>query len=475
MSAVDTSRAPHGERAACALVDAVVAGDDRLEHHYLEVKSELDLGTKRDQAKLAKFILGAANRMPDKASAAFGGYAVMVIGASQRELAGVPPTEVLVIEKAVRPFLGADGPKWDIAHVPIPDSKREVLLLFVDPPQWGDTPFVCLKDGDGKLRDGAVFVRASGETREAKSDELTQLLRRASAGVSPVVELEVRLIGAVAQVDRSVLDTLLEEFIEEQVAKLHLALTLSKQPSRAASGDLTGYSATAAFAAQSTSALHVAMTNPADRTESEYHVAIELWAQRTREGWPEAVRRFLGGVLPGVQVEVINGERTFFEDAEVKIHVAGDVIGIELVELGEAAVAVDLGLPVPPRSWGSTQTHLGQNIGNWAPSYDLGSIGAAPRRSSWSTSGSVNLDFEIGELRPLRSEISDDLDVVLIAANSDPDQFVGTWQLTARGHHAVYSGELNVGVEDSLDLESALREILELPNANTGLGSHGNR
>ena len=48
MATVDTGRAPIGERAARVLVDAVVAGDDRVEHHYLEVKSDLDLSTKRD-------------------------------------------------------------------------------------------------------------------------------------------------------------------------------------------------------------------------------------------------------------------------------------------------------------------------------------------------------------------------------------------------------------------------------------------
>lgn len=108
---VDTSRAPLGERAANALVDAIAAGDDRLERYYLEVKGTHDLTGARDRGKLAKFILGAANRMPDSAARAFGGYAVMVIGVVDGHVAGVPPVENLDIEKAVMPFIGADGPK----------------------------------------------------------------------------------------------------------------------------------------------------------------------------------------------------------------------------------------------------------------------------------------------------------------------------------------------------------------------------
>ena len=86
MPEIDTRRAPKGELAARALVEQVMASDDRVERHYLEVKSTLDLHTKRDQAKLAKFILGAANRMPDLAAAAFDGHGVIVVGVSKGRL-----------------------------------------------------------------------------------------------------------------------------------------------------------------------------------------------------------------------------------------------------------------------------------------------------------------------------------------------------------------------------------------------------
>ncbi len=43
MPEIDTRRAPKGELAARALVEQVMASDDLVERHHLEVKSTLDL------------------------------------------------------------------------------------------------------------------------------------------------------------------------------------------------------------------------------------------------------------------------------------------------------------------------------------------------------------------------------------------------------------------------------------------------
>lgn len=470
MTGVDTSRPPLGERAAQALVDAVVASDDRVEDHYLEVKSDLDLTTKKDQAKLAKFILGAANRMPDDAAKHFDGYGVMVIGASQGQLVGFPPIEVLDIEKAVAPFIGGEGPNWDIARVPVRGSTNEVLLLIVDPPKWGQEPFLCHKDGgDGskqeQLRDGAIYYRARGETREAKSGELARLLRRASTQEKPDVQLDVRIYGVVSPVDRAALDAVLEEYITAKEDELRLALALAKQ--RPGANDVPVGFAAAKFAFAA-SGVASGFTKPEDRSEDEYHAEIENWAQRTRQAWPKAVDLLLGGLLPEAEIEVTNGGQTFFEDAQVKVHVAGDVRGVQSIELRSNADASDLGLPAPPRPWGPFSVDI-LGAGRWLPSPDALTFASPPPRSSWSNSGSIDLDFDVDELRPLDSKVSDDLDVVLITERSDVPQFDGTWKVTARGHHAVYPGVLTVQTAEPTDVVRALREILDLP---TERGTH---
>jgi hypothetical protein len=61
---IDLSRLPTGELGWSELVDFVRSSDDRIERYFLEVKSEADLNTKADRAKVAKFILGAPTATP---------------------------------------------------------------------------------------------------------------------------------------------------------------------------------------------------------------------------------------------------------------------------------------------------------------------------------------------------------------------------------------------------------------------------
>lgn len=466
MVQIDTDRPPFGERDARALVEAVVASDDRVEHHYLELKSEFDIASKRDQAKLAKFVLGAANRMPDKAATAFGGYAVMVIGVSHNAMNGIAPLEPLDIERAVKPFIGADGPHWDLARVGVKGTENEVLLLLVDPPKWGQPPFVCLKDGGerNELRDGAVYVRASGETREAKSDELAQLLKRGSAAIL-AAKVDVKVAGTVFAVDREGLDRVREDFIDQQRNRLLLALDLAKNPSPPATepGGLRGVAGIAAVLA-SQGSMFGATSKPESRSEDEYRSEIIRWVQRVRDVWPEAMERFLGSSLTGVEVEVANKEDTFFEDAEVRVHLAGEVFGVPVSNADLDKGRSSIGIPAPPRPWGPTTVSILDAINAGAPPWfediNPGGFTIGPSQSSWRNTGSIELEFGLDELRPRRSVRSDDLDVVLLAKDAGATSFEGTWEVTAKGHHAVYSGEVVVEVSMATELPGILRGLL---------------
>jgi hypothetical protein len=52
---VDLSKLPTGELGWSGLVTYVLATDDRAERYFLEVKSAVDLNSKKDQAKVAKY------------------------------------------------------------------------------------------------------------------------------------------------------------------------------------------------------------------------------------------------------------------------------------------------------------------------------------------------------------------------------------------------------------------------------------
>lgn len=467
MTGVDTSRAPKGEFAARRLIEAVVASDDRVERHFLEVKSALDLTTKKDQAKLAKFILGAANRMPDQAGKAFEGYGVMVLGAAEGSAIGMPQIEALEIHKAVLPFIGADGPGYDLVRVPCTESDNEILVFLVDPPEWGQGPFICRKSGDGQLRDGAVFVRADGETREARADELRQLIQRGQAATTEV-DFAVRVVGVVRPVKLDDERTL-EEFISHHRCRLHAALNQAKSTPNL--DVTTGDPATAI--AQSVATLarqaHLSMhmfTEPESRDEDDYLASIDDWAVHVRAAWPEVVLRLIGAIADPVEVEVTNHEKTFFRDVELKVHLEGNVLGVACWESRDALDYEDLGMPSPPRAWGPKTSQLGNlgvNRGAYLPARLLSSVAApALSRTSWQNSGSVDWEFSVDQLRPKGVDASDEGNLALYTDDASVNSVHGTWEITARDHHDVYSGSLEVEVRDPLDLTHALRLVLGL-------------
>jgi hypothetical protein len=58
----------------------------------------------------------------------------------------------------------------------------------------GQDPFLCRKEGEN-LYNGRLYVRADGETREAKAEELDLLLQRGKFQAAPDVSFEVRIAG----------------------------------------------------------------------------------------------------------------------------------------------------------------------------------------------------------------------------------------------------------------------------------------
>lgn len=497
---VDTSRAPHGERAARALVDAIAAGDDRLESHYLELKGTLDLTGARDRGKLAKFILGAANRMPDKAAKAFGGHAVMVIGVMNGQVVGIAPVENLDVEKAVMPYIGADGPRWELIRVRV-FSGNDVLLLIVDPPQWGQAPFPCLKDGEG-LVDGDVYVRTDGETRKAKSGEIKELSRRAAVGANVAVGFDVDFVGEVipAVVDT---DATLEAYLAAETRRLLRPLlgraremtevdgTAGESPGRrrrfvipegtfenlmSLSDDEfgrrheSGLEAAARRAEESLAgpaagALGL-FVEPESRSGGAYRAEVADWRARFRAAWPEAREQFLGMRLTAVAPRVVNREEVFLHDVELVVHLEGDVRGVEADPDHDSEPHLHgLGLPRPPRKWGPRQSDFMRNfaaVGRFPVMPASQPYAAVPRMLSWDNTGSVTLSFEIGDLRPRATHVCPDSDLILVVDDPSHEPVRGTWEITARGHHKVYAGELSVPVGAAVDLTPEFMRILDL-------------
>lgn len=296
---IDVSRAPRGELVAAELVAAIAEYGrlaDLTERHYLELKGPESLDSKQDKQKIAKFILGAANRSPERAADAFEGYGVMVIGITKNGATGIDPIEMLELQRVIKPFLGEAGPRWDVVRVPVERSTKQVLVILVDPPQMGQPAFICRGDGD-KISSGHIYFRDDGETRQARADEMDMLAARGAARPAAPVHIEVGISGRVVPLVVDEAQTL-DAFISRTRRRLLDALPKPKAPTPTELKSFKVGNATAESAAVVEPMLKNIDTGalagwlgsmPEDRTESQYRDAIETWERDFRKAWPDAI------------------------------------------------------------------------------------------------------------------------------------------------------------------------------------------
>lgn len=463
--AIDVTRAPLGERAAAELVEAAGNLGDFAERHYLELKGPADLDSKVNRQKVAKFILGAANRTPERAAEAFEGYGVMVIGITNEGVRGIPPIEMLTLSQVVQPFLGAAGPRWDIVRVSVPTTDRQVIVVLVDPPRAGDPIYFCRENGEG-LQSGRVYYRADGETREARADEMDQLVARANAVVQAPVDLAVSILGSVTSL--RVDNELLEEYIARKREQLLNALPrpVPEEPRLPAVTGLAGAQLAALRAAGQAGALSsMVQTEPEKRTEEQYKSEVDRWTSAFRASWPRAVELFAAHVLDTNEVRVINRSTTFLHGVQITLHLEGAVEALSPeYAANDDPQWRDIGLPKPPRKWGPIVRDWGLNLTNSidaaravASSFNGGGVS---NETLWTNGGSVDVRVDVGDLRPEATYESADDEAVLVLRGGLIEAVKGTWRATIEGYDRVFAGELQVDVNQSVTVAQLLSDWL---------------
>ena len=76
--------------------------------------------------------------------------------------------------------------------------------------------------------------------------------------------------------------------------------------------------------------------------------------------------------------------------------------------------------------------------------------------------GSVTFELNVGELRPRGIYESEDQEVVIVVADHSIKTLRGTWELTARDHNDIFTGEISVPVQVPHDLTAVARKVLGL-------------
>lgn len=424
---IDLSRLPTGELGWLALITYVLGTDDRAERYFLEVKSQVDLSTKKDQAKVAKFILGAANRDPDLAARRFGGHALMVLGVGDQAVVGVPAFEAKDLALTIQRLIGADGPRWDFERVLVDD--KDVIVIVADPPT-GDVA-TCRADGEG-LTDGSIYVRADGETRRATGDEVRALIEWARKQSQPV-EVDVAIEGEVlaVQVDESVLT----EWIQQEADRYRSSVDAAPRNPYALAG---------LAAAGDT------------RSREEFLAEVAAWASDALADPTAGVVALAGRMSPtGIRVHLTNRTRTFLRAVRLDIEHEGDLIATEWIG-HDRDDPIEV-FPDTPIKWGQ------RTISHFLKRSDFSSI-----RTSANPHGVVTIRSEkpayltmhMDSLRPEERHVSDDDEVVLaMLTDAPPESVILRWRVTAQDIHDVFEGTCEVPVR-ALDWRGAIWSIL---------------
>ncbi|MBB6174853.1 hypothetical protein HNR23_004913 [Nocardiopsis mwathae] len=448
MSEQTFSALPSGQREWRTLIDALSRTDDRVERHFLEMKSDVDLNETNGRAKVAKFVLGAANRDPDRAAPYFNGRAVMILGAAQGDVTGIPGFEAHELERAVEKFTGTPGPSWDYVRIPV-SGERDVIAVIIAPPEGMVWP--CLKDGPG-LANGIIYLRADGETRAAKGNEVQAMLARVRQTAAGSAEFAVSVLGSAYRVVAA--DEVLHDFLRRH--KDRLLQAYRRHQAKARPEGRAGIQAP--VTSQMMNNFMTGLQQPEWRSYEEYVEQIEGWEDKVGQAWPALLDHIAGYAGCGTRVRTCNLSSTFTENVLVEIHLEGPVEAIEAVVPHDLDPAGQL--PSPPTEWGPKPAellpglHRALHNTSYVPSPSL-----FRRGISFENGGSTTLRLELPALRPQTTHNSDDDEVVLVVRDADLPEIPGHWRITARGHHRVYEGELTIPVK-TIDATDALRTTL---------------
>jgi hypothetical protein len=156
--------------------------------------------------------------------------------------------------------------------------------------------------------------------------------------------------------------------------------------------------------------------------------------------------------------------KTFFSDLELKIHLEGDVDGIDWLDGEEGVNRHSLDFPEPPRMWGPTQRSI-LDSGVFSPPHymqDMHIPSAYRSPLDWKNGGSVEATLKVGKLRPQGEYLFEDPELIVVLPLTRESQVNGTWQITASGHNEIYGGELQVEVGPPVDLTTRMRKLLKL-------------
>jgi len=160
------------------LVQQVYAHQLLQESHWLEWKSQADLADKAWLARVARFVLGVANRSRGSNPGPYEGRAFLLLGAEPGQVTGTSVVDPAVVTQGLQRFLGTPGPQYAIDYVATVGGAI-VAVVTVPPPPPGNRPYLArasFSREKEELREGRIYIRRAGVTAEATAGEVDEML-----------------------------------------------------------------------------------------------------------------------------------------------------------------------------------------------------------------------------------------------------------------------------------------------------------
>ncbi|MBF6340645.1 hypothetical protein IU450_32820 [Nocardia abscessus] len=462
----DVSRLPADPAEWQALVDALTRTDDYSETHYLEMKSALDMRDNADFMKIPRFILGAANRMPDDAAPYLGGHAIMVLGVKYGSAEGLEkPLESKDIRAKVDPYTGLGKIDWWVHYLDgDKDPARRVVIIVVAPPQWGDPIRVCYqkfahkvpstKKGEcsnqacprpDKLEkvladNGWIFCRPDSETRLARGKDIEHLMERALNGRP--ADPDVVVHGKAIRV--TVRDDFLKKYFKAWGD--HYNESLATPPFH------TAYAA-----------LRVD-----NRTHEEFRNEVREWVSKFNEEWSTLAEMaaVVGRDEYQVSFTITNSNGVSLRRPNLNVHIGGMTFPQDAIDKSRFhAYRI---VPQPPREYGTpprvfleSERAAASLIPVERPrlrrQFDqiVGQYGDDPQ--------GLTLSVRMEDLRAHGKHVVAPDDVFILTYEPDITELVATWEISAADHsRPPYRGETRIPIVD-VDVSELLERQLKTP------------
>lgn len=429
-----TDLPPLGEGQRRSILDAVIEEGDAAESLGLEIKNDVDPSVKGPGlAKVAKCILGMANRSPQDAQRYFGGYGLLILGAGKGAAPGVAAgIEHHDLAARLRPYLGDPGPRWDLNRLTTTDGN-DVLFITVEPPVIGDPIYPCRreyqsgsKDTKGDLADGDIYVRETTSTRKARAQQIDALVTRALGSGGPRLDLAFAVHGeALAVADP---DTLIREWIE------HEGRSMREDLDRDERGQTLPWAVSYDF------------LGPASHDDSQdLDAAIEAAAAEWWNRWPTCRDTLFGAVASPVSFTLQNPELLHGPEIIIRIRAAR-------------------GLPVEDSEGLASHEVI--------PTIDPPHV-VVPRLNPRSFRRDIETDWEnIGDdlvitltpkhLRPNSPWTSERDEFVVVSSHPEATQMDLEWSLTATNLSDRHDGHAQLPARRVLDLRELFQQWREV-------------